>query len=510
MRATTSGGPSVAIIGAGFGGIAMGARLIKAGITDFTIFDSWGDVGGTWLHNTYPGAAVDTPSHMYSFSFRRHEWSSKYATQAELLDYLRATAKECGLEPHLQLNTEITQVHWDDRTRRHRVVAADGREWTFDVVVSAVGILNIPMIPTWEGREEYGGTVVHTARWDPSIEWAGKRVAVVGTGSSAAQVIPAMAPDSAALTVFMRQPVWVDEKDEHTFTSEERRRYSTWWGYHRERYKVYVANERNWLGGRVAVPGSRVDRQAIARCSAHMRRQIADPDLLRTLTPRGPYMAKRPVRSAEYLPALQRDNVRLVPRAVERFYEEGLIDSAGEKHPVDIVVTATGFRPAEYIFGIDVTGRAGANLHDTWGTNPQAFLGVDYPGFPNFFMLLGPNSNYYAIVFNLERQADFVARVLRHMRRSGSDVAEVRTGYFRTFNRWLTKRLARSSFAAGENYFRSASGTVVTQWPEGAAPFWLLTKLLAIPSTRFTTARRDAAAANPGADAALAHPHDVT
>ncbi len=489
MTDTASGGLSVAIIGAGFGGIAMGVRLVKAGITNFTIFDSWGDVGGTWLHNTYPGAAVDTPSHMYSFSFRRYDWPRRFATQAELLEYLKTTVKEWGLDEHLELNTEITGVYWDDRSRTHRVVDANGREWRFNAVVSAVGILNIPAFPDWEGRDEFHGTVLHTARWDPAVDWSGKRVAIVGTGSSSAQVVPAMAPDAASLTVFMRQPVWVDEKDEHTFSREERRRYSTWWGYHRERYKVYLANERNWLGGRVAVPGSRVDRQATARCFAHMKRQIKDPALLRLMTPDGPYMAKRPVRSAEYLPALQRDNVRLVPRAVERFYEDGLIDRSGEKHPVDIVVTATGFRPAEYIFGIEVTGRNGADLHEVWGSDPQAFLGVNYPGFPNFFMLLGPNSNYYAIVFNLERQADFVARILVRMQRSGSDVAEVKHKYFRVFNRWLSKRLARSSFATGESYFRSASGTVVTQWPEGAAPFWLLTRLLAIPSTRFTAAR---------------------
>jgi cyclohexanone monooxygenase len=481
---------SVGIIGAGFGGIAMGVRLRKAGIEDFTILEAGSGVGGTWFVNRYPGASVDTPSHMYSFSFRRNDWSRRFAEQRELLDYLEATAAEYGLVERVVFDTTVASVQWREDAQQQRVVATDGREWDFDVVVSAVGALNIPFHPELEGRDEFAGTIVHTARWDPELDWTGKRVAVIGTGSSSAQVVPAMAPDSAQLTVFQRQPVWVDRKDDAIFTPTQRKRYSGRFGYALERARFYWAQERNWFGGRVTKPGSKVDQRAVERCSTHMREQVVDDGLLATLTPSGPYMAKRPVRSNEYLPALQRPDVTLVPRPVSRFSEHGVIDSAGVEHPADIVVTATGFRPAEYLYGLDVRGRGGADIHEVWGADPEAFLGVAVPGFPNFFMLLGPNSNYYAMVFNIERQADYIARVVRRMERTGSTTAEVKRRYFTRFNDWLSKRLARSSFAAGDSYFRSASGKVVTQWPEGAIVFWLLTKALAIPATAFSGVAR--------------------
>jgi cation diffusion facilitator CzcD-associated flavoprotein CzcO len=485
--------PSVAVIGAGFAGIAMGVRLLRAGLTDFTIFEAGDGVGGTWFHNTYPGAEVDTPSHMYSFSFKRHDWSRPFATQAELLAYLEETVREWGLDSHLVLRTRITSVELDARTQTQIVRSEDGREWRFRAVISAVGLLNVPAVPDFPGREEFSGPVLHTARWDRSVEWEGRRVAVIGTGSSAAQVVPALAPSAEKLTLFQRQPAWVDMKERSTFTPEQRRRLSSPSGYRRERARLFWNQEKNWFGGRVIRPGSKADRKAVERCTLHLEQSIPDPELRAALTPEGAaYLAKRPVRSNEYLPALLRENVEVVPRAVAAFYEEGVIDAGGTRHPVDLVVTATGFRPAEFLLGISVRGEHGRDIHEAWGDDPTAFLGIAVPGFPNFFMMYGPNTNFYAIVYNLERQADFIARVLQRMAKKGYSSARVKQSYHDTFNEALQRRMAKTSFVQGQSYFRSRSGRVVTQWPEGALVYGALTKLLALPSMTF---RRAATAA---------------
>lgn len=485
MKRSSVTSPSVAIIGAGFAGIAMGVRLLRAGLTDFTIFEAGDGVGGTWFHNTYPGAEVDTPSHMYSFSFKPYDWSRPFATQAELLGYLEETVREWGLDSHLVLRTRITEVEWDARAQTQIVRSEDGREWRFTAVVSAVGLLNVPSIPEFPGREVFPGPVIHTARWDHSVEWEGKRVAVIGTGSSAAQVVPALAPRAGTLQLFQRQPAWVDVKERSTFTPEQRRRLSSKWGYRRERARLFWNQEKNWFGGRVVRPGSSADRKAVERCRTHLERSIPDPELRAVLTPKGAYLAKRPVRSNEYLPALLRDNVQVIPRAVAALYEEGVVDAAGRRHPVDVIVTATGFRPAEFLLGITVRGEGGRDIHQTWGDDPTAFLGIAVPGFPNFFMMYGPNTNFYAIVYNLERQADFIARVLRRMRTKGWASAQVKRSYHDTFNASLQRRMAKTSFAQGQSYFRSKSGRVVTQWPEGALVYGALTKLLAVPSMTF-------------------------
>ncbi|GAA1940629.1 NAD(P)/FAD-dependent oxidoreductase [Microbacterium aoyamense] len=483
------GGPSVAIIGAGFAGIAMAVRLIRSGISNFTIFEAGDGIGGTWFHNTYPGAEVDTPSHMYSYSFKPYDWSRPFATQGELLGYLEETADEWGLGDRLELRTRIVEIEWDERSQSQTVRSDDGREWRFTAVVSSIGLLNVPAEPNLPGRELYGGQVVHTARWNHSVPWEGKRVAVIGTGSSAAQVVPALAPGAASLTLFQRQPAWVDMKERSTFTPEQRRRLNSPRGYRRERTRLFFNQEKNWFGGRVVRPGSAADRKAIDRCTLHLANSVADPELRALLTPKGAYLAKRPVRSNEYLPAIQRENVRVVASAVAALYEDGVIDANGEKHPADVVVTATGFRPAEFLLGMTVVGEGGRDIHATWGDDPQAFLGISVPGFPNFFMMYGPNTNFYAIVFNLERQADYIARVLRRMVRKGYTSAAVKQTYHDVFNDLLQRRMAKTSFAQGQSYFRSKSGRVVTQWPEGAIVYAALTRFLALPATRFSRER---------------------
>ncbi len=486
--ATSSGrtsAVSVGIIGCGFAGIAMGVRLLREGIEDFTIFESASDLGGTWFHNTYPGAEVDTPSHMYSFSFEPNDWSRPFATQAELLDYLHRTARKWGLTPRIRLNTTIERVEWDEARSVQRVTASDGRCWEFTAVVSAIGLLNVPSAPHWPGRESFGGPVLHTARWDSSLDWHGKRVAVIGTGSSAAQIVPAMAPGADELILFQRQPAWVDEKERSTFSPEQRRRLSSPIGYRLERARLFWNQEKNWFGGRVVRPGSRADTRAVDRCRAHLERSVTDPDLRRVLTPTGPYLAKRPVRSNEYLPALCRENVRVIPRGVDDLYEHGVVDAAGERHPVDIVITATGFRPAEFLLGLEVIGAGGRALHDVWGDDPQAFLGIAVPGFPNFFMMYGPNTNFYAIVFNHERQASFIARALKRLQRHGRVATQVKSRYHARFNAALDKRMAKTSYVQGQSYFRSKSGRVVTQWPEGALVYALLTWAMVRPAMEY-------------------------
>lgn len=467
---------TVAIIGAGAGGIAMGVRLKRAGY-DFTIYEKSDGVGGTWRDNTYPGAACDVPSHLYSFSFELNPWWSRtYATQPEILAYLERCTDQYGVRAHLRTGIAVTEARWDEGPQRWQLTTATGESFTADVVVSALGMLNVPMVPSIPGAGRFEGRSFHSSRWDHTKSLAGERVASIGTGASAIQYVPAIAPEVTHLTVFQRSPVWIAPRLDHPYTPSEQRRFARipgaarihrwqiWWTYERANFR--------------ADSEQTVTQTAFAR--SYLERKVADPELRARLTPDYPVGCKRPLMSREWLPALTRPNVRLVSEPVTEITEQGIRTADGEEHSVDTIIFGTGFRANEYLTAVDFYGRDGRRIRDDWSDGAEAYLGVTVAGYPNLFLLYGPNTNgVNSIIFIHEAQANYIMSALRTMTRRRIGSIEVRRRVMDRYNRRIQAAMAGTVWTAGcRNYFRTPGGKVVTQLPYSGGRYWARTRFL--------------------------------
>jgi cation diffusion facilitator CzcD-associated flavoprotein CzcO len=472
-----SRGVRIAVVGSGFSGIAAAWYLKRAKLDNFLVFESSSDPGGTWNDNIYPGAEVDVPCHLYSFSFNRNDWTQRYGSQKELKQYLGKTVDEFGLRPHFRFNTAVASATWSDAGKRYTVAFADGRTAEFEAVISCVGFLNDPVIPPGVDLAAYPGLAFHSSRWPDGICLDGKRVGVVGTGSSAAQVVAEAAKVARSVTLFQRSPNWVMPKRNRAFTASQRERYKKPWQYRFKFLKEFLRFERLKALGKPEQLGSRINLRIRAVAEAHLRRSLAGrPDLIEKLTPDYPVGAKRAVASDDFYAAMLRPNVTIAP-AVASMDERGLTDAAGNGHDLDIVVLATGFRAADYLTRLKVFGRNGTDLHVAWNGEPAAFLGSCVPGFPNFFMMYGPNSNTSPLVFLLECQAQFAAGCIAAMERKGGSTVEVKKPAFDSFNHWVQARLATSVYASAKNYYASPSGRIVTQWPFSVTRFWWISRV---------------------------------
>jgi cation diffusion facilitator CzcD-associated flavoprotein CzcO len=474
-----AGTPRVAVVGAGFGGIATGVKLLQAGVRTFTIYESSLGAGGTWWDNTYPGAEVDVGSHLYCFSFKPAVWTRTHARQAELQKYLEEAVDEFGLRSHLRLGVTVQSATWDDTRRVWEVRLDDGTVHECHVLVSAVGFLNVPRYPDWPGLADFEGPTFHTARWEHQHDLTGKVVAVVGTGSSATQVVPAIQPLVKQLYVFQREPGWVMPKGDRDFSDDEQAEFGTWWRARRERLRLRYLLEKNLWGGNMNRPGTKANATREQMCRDYIAREFADrPDLRAAVTPTYPYPGKRPVFATTFYPALKADNVELVPRAVASVTPTGIVDTDGVERAVDVIVTATGFQPANYLARLPVTGRDGRTLQGYWADEPHAFLGITVPGFPNFFMLYGPGTNGGEIVIMLESQAEYAVRAVKRMVRERVTAVEVKPRFEAAWDRWLQSKIEGTSWTMSNNYFKAPTGKVVTQWPYGNLFYRLLTKAL--------------------------------
>jgi cation diffusion facilitator CzcD-associated flavoprotein CzcO len=459
--------PKVAIVGAGFGGLGVAVALRRAGIDDLVIIDADDGVGGTWRRNTYPGAACDIQSHLYSFSFAPNKsWSRTYARQPEILAYLEAVADEFDLRRHLMLGTKVRSLHWNPDTCAWDCgLERDGQAGTLtaDVVVCAVGLFGALKRPDIAGLPDFGGTVMHTARWDHSVELAGKTVAVVGTGASGVQVVPELAKTAKRVSVFQRTPPWMVPKDDRSYSATELARFRrNPLAVRRTRWQIWKFQHDN--------TATFVDDPVVAArthvATSFLERTVADEPLRRALTPDYPFRCKRVLLGDEYYRALQGDNVELITDPIERITQASVITTAGRVVDVDAIVLATGFETSRYLSGLDVIGIGGQRLHDRWGADPSAYLGVAVAGFPNFFMLYGPNTNQggNSIVYILESGARLVASAVSRVARRGGYV-EVRPEAERRYNDQLSADLDRTVWTRCDSYFRSPSGRIVTQWP---------------------------------------------
>jgi cyclohexanone monooxygenase len=463
--------PKVAIIGAGAGGIAMGIQLLDGGWGegDFAIFDRADGFGGTWRHNTFPGAACDVPSHLYSFSFALNpRWSKTYANQPEILDYLEAVAVKGGLGRHLRANTRIDTMQWSDRDQHWTLTTDDASEYDFDVVVSAVGMLDVPNIPAIPGAETFGGRAFHSSRWDHSRSTAGERVASIGTGASAIQYVPAIAPETAHLTVFQRTPIWVAPRFDFPYSPEQQQLFE------RDLREAQKIRDEVWN----AYESSSFDadaeqiRQATELAYSYLMRKVADPVLRAKLTPDYPAGCKRPLMSREWFPTFALPNVHLETSPIVRFTEHGLLTADGNEHRVDTVIYGTGFKAADYLSSVDVHGSGGRRLRDDWREGAEAYLGTLIAGYPNLFVLYGPNTNgVNSILYIHEVQSDFVRRLLDLMAQRKAGAIEVKPEVQDAYNAELQTAMRGKVWLACDNYFRHPSGKVVTQLPFSGKEF---------------------------------------
>lgn len=459
--------PTVAIIGAGFGGLAAAVFLRRIGINDLVIVDRADGVGGTWRRNGYPGAACDIQSHLYSFSFApNRRWSRTYASQPEILAYLESVADQFDLRRHLMLGTRLLRARWSEPACRWELDlkprAGDTITLAVDVVVSAVGLFGAPKLPDIAGVDRFSGTVMHTSQWDADVDLTGKNVAVIGTGASGVQVVPELAKVAARVTVFQRTPPWMVPKDDRAYTAAELSRFRRQpWATRRERWRLWKEQHAN-TALRADAPGI-ADRQKIAR--AFLERQVPDQRLREVLTPDYPFRCKRVLLGGDYYAALQNDHVDLVTDPIRHIGDTSIATAYGVVD-VDAIVLATGFETTSYLSGIEVIGSGGQSLHERWGADPSAYLGVAVSGFPNFFMLYGPNTNQggNSIVYILEAGARLVASAVNRLARRGGSL-EVKPEAERRFNAQLSADLERTIWTRCNSYFRSPSGRIVTQWP---------------------------------------------
>lgn len=464
----------VAIIGAGFSGIAAAISLKRAGITNFTILESAPELGGTWYYNRYPGAEVDLESHIYSFSYEQFDWSRTHAAWDEILAYLNHVADKWGLRDHMRFNEFVTAARWDDATSTYALETSSGKNYgNFDSVVSCVGFLNVPLIPPFaRGEHAFKGPVCHTSRWVEGLSMDGKKVGVLGVGSSGVQIVSAAQPVAEKVTIFQIEPNWIIPKEARNFTEEERENYRNPDVYFADRQALYDRYDAMQMDSSHARRDGVVNQERAARALEFMHSELEGrPDLIELVTPEFGFESRRTVNSDDYYRAIRNDNVKIVPVGAKEFSEVGIIDANGDEHELDMVVLATGFDAANYLGQLKVTGKDGRDLHEFWDGEPAALLGMMVPGFPNFFMLYGPNTNSIPLVTFYEAQADFLASVLVEMEERGAATVEVTEDEFEKFNSWVQERLGLTVWKEVVNYFQSKTGKVVSQWPDSPSKY---------------------------------------
>jgi len=481
----------VAVIGSGFAGLGMAIRLKQAGITSFVVLEKAGDLGGTWRDNAYPGAACDVPSHLYCYSFEpKADWSRIFAPQAEILGYLRHCAEKHGLGAHIRFHSTVVRASWDDEAQLWRLALSDGTTLTALALVSGKGGLHVPAYPAIEGLDRFAGRAFHSAEWDHGCDLAGKRVAVIGTGASAIQVVPAIAERVARLHLFQRTPPWIMPRADRAYSALEQAIFAhvpaAQW-LHRQR--IYWSLEPRALG---FVVDQRIMSLAEAAGRRFIAQSIADPQLRAAVTPHYTAGCKRILLSDDYYPALTRPNVELVTDAVRAIAPRAVVTADGREREVDAIVLCTGFRATDYLYGMTITGRGGRDLAAEWRDGARAHLGITVHGFPNLFLLMGPNTGlgHNSMIFMIEAQIGYALQAIQQLAGGRARSLEVRAEVQRAFDEALQARLAKSVWASGcQSWYLEPSGRNSTIWPGFTVEYWARTRRFApgdhvlLPST---------------------------
>ena len=484
---------TVAIVGAGMSGIIAGYRLKQAGVP-YVIFDKNTDVGGTWLENTYPGCRVDIPNHYYSYSFaQRDDWPQFYSPQEELRRYFSSCVDEFGIRQHIRLGTEVTSIEFDDESANWTLClnGPDGEE-TFEAqaVISAVGQLNRPQLPSIEGRDSFAGASFHSAQWDHGIDLTGKRVAVIGTGCSSAQFVPIIAEHVQTLEVFQRTPNWMFPSPNYHESVPDG---FQWLLSHVPSYRQWY---RFWLfyrGAETLRPISEVDPQwpdqehSVSPLNDMMRQMLTEalavqyvdrPDLLAKVIPDYPPAAKRIiVDNGVWAAALHRDNVQLTTTEIAKIVPEGIVTVDGELHAVDVIIYGTGFQASKFLTPMKVVGKGGVDLHHRWDGDARAYLGTTVPGFPNFFLLYGPNTNIVvngSIIWFSECEVRYVLEYIHALLAGGHRGLDCRPEVHDAYNAEVDAANERMVWGVStvNSWYKNSSGRVAQNWPFPLLEFW--------------------------------------
>lgn len=464
--------PSITIIGAGFGGLGTAVELKRAGYRDITILEKAAGVGGVWRENTYPNAACDVPSSLYSWSFAPNPaWPHRYSRQDEILAYIERTAAEQGVLELVRTGVEVTAAAYDEGGACWHLETATGERIDSDVVITAVGQLSRPAIPELPGVGSFTGPAFHSAQWEHEVDLRGKRIAVLGTGASAIQFVPGIQPEAGHVTVFQRSAPYVVPKPDREYTRTHSRLFrrlplTQAFG----RTLTWVLSEqlnRSFAGRNPA-------RKAMELAwRAQLRTQVRDPGLRSKLVPDYPLGCKRLLFSTEWYPTLTKPNVEVVTEPVVEVLPEAVRSGDGTVHEVDVIIYGTGFAATEFLAPIQVTGVDGADLHARWKEGARAYLGLCVPDFPNLFVLYGPNTNLggSSIIAMLEAASGAITTLLRHTGERGARAIAVRAEAEERFDEEIQQRLAHSVWASCANWYHEDGGRITTNWPGPVAEY---------------------------------------
>lgn len=452
------------ILGAGFGGLGMGCTLERGGEDDFIIFEQASELGGVWRDNTYPGAACDTEAHLYCYSYFPHlRVSRMYADRDELMGYMHRLAKHFDLEKHILYNHRITAVSWNDTTNQWEYEVNGKEHFTSTFFVPAWGQLNTPKIPDFKGLEDFQGAKFHSAEWDHSIDLKGKKVASVGSAASAVQYVPEVAKIAGRLTVFQRSANWIMPRNQRVFSKEELDNFEN----HPETFfkSCNAIHQMREEGFQRTRHNTDAQKEGIAIAKAHLAAQVSDESLRKKLTPEFEFGCKRILRTDDYYPALMRENVDLETSPIDHFTSDGIVTGDGVEHKFDVVIFGTGFSSQAFQGSLVIKGLNDVTLNQVWQDGAQAYLGMNVPGFPNMFIIYGPNTNlnHNSILSMLEIQQNYVVQAMKHV--EGGDAISVKSDVFNRYNDNIQEAMKGSAFSSScSSWYKNAAGRVINNW----------------------------------------------
>jgi cation diffusion facilitator CzcD-associated flavoprotein CzcO len=474
QHAEPNGVLDVAILGAGFGGICAAIKLREHGIDNICIFEKAGGIGGTWWHNTYPGAACDIASHLYCYSFEPNpNWSRKYSPQPEIQAYIEHCAEKYDIKRHIQLNTAVKEFRFDDQRKLWIAHLASGDTVAARHVIFATGGLHLPAYPDIPGMKEFKGPSMHSAQWNHSVNFNGKRVAVIGSAASAIQLIPELAKVVAHMDVYQRTPNYIAPRNDREFTAKEKNRFARWpWLNRCYRQLIFLRGE--WiLFPVVKTKGRSRWRERLEKLvRGHIRHSVSDPHMREAMIPHYPMGCKRILIADNFYPAMNRPNVELITTGIDRIESDALITADGTRHPADIIVYATGFDLENYMRQTEVIGPGGIKLSELWADLPSAYKGGFIPGLPNFYMTTGPNTGVgtTSVVYMIEAQLQLI---LQAIETAGKDqLIQVTAAAHRRYNEQIRKALQDTVWAGDcQSWYKRPDGEISSLYPYDARTY---------------------------------------
>lgn len=468
--------PQIVIVGAGISGLCLAIKLTKAGLKSFTILEKSDDVGGTWLENSYPGCGCDIPSMLYSFSFApKHDWSRKYAPQPEILEYFRHCVDHYDIRRHIRFGTSVARAAFDESSATWRIQTADGEELQASIFVAAVGQLNRPKLPEIEGLDSFAGRAFHSAQWNHELDYRDKTVAVVGNGASAIQLVPKLAEQARKVLIFQRSPNWIARRHDYRYPRLVQKmfrwipgvaRLHRWWIYWLSEARILLYKRKSLLN------------KGFTGWLWYRMRKKTPKELHKSVIPIFPAGCKRVLVSNDYLESLHRDNVEVVNQRIQKIVPGGVV-ADGKTREVDAIVLATGFEASRFLYPMEITGREGVKLNEVWQKRPRTYLGMLCPGFPNFFMLYGPNTNlgHNSIIFMVECQVRLILRCLQTMRKRGQRTIEVRDDAVEQFDKLLQDRLREKVWNGYvSSWYKTPDGHIINNWCGSTIAYWRRTR----------------------------------